>query len=146
MTAEQRAALIPTITRVTSVPADDKDHPLEETLPELKEEEIDRIAEWIGKDRKYEGEYRKMKDAMAKELIENFSAQPAPAPPVPGAHTGTIGKPIRWFEKDWREEVSRRDKPPHYALLWPSKKMAEKETFFKGMGRKPVFLYVFVFL
>ncbi|KAG8803115.1 hypothetical protein FRC17_006270, partial [Serendipita sp. 399] len=54
MSPRQRAAVIHTITRISAVAADDKDHPLSETLPDLDEAEIEKVHAWIEKDRKYE--------------------------------------------------------------------------------------------
>jgi hypothetical protein len=125
------------------VPADDKDHPISELLPILSPEEIENVRDWIGKDRKYEGEYRKMKEAMGKELAEAFGSVPAQAGNAPG----TVGKALRWFEKDWREDAGRRDpRLPSGKLMWPSQKRLEKEKKFRQLGRKPVFLYVLSFL
>ena len=139
MSPRQRAAVIPTITRITSVPADDKEHPLSELLPVLSTEEIQNVRNWIDKDRKYEGEYRRMKEAMGKELVEAFS----PAPPQAGNVPGALGKPLRWFEKDWREDSGRRDaRHGTGKLMWPQQKRMEKEKKFRLLGRKPVFLYV----
>jgi SWI/SNF-related matrix-associated actin-dependent regulator of chromatin subfamily B member 1 len=139
MSPRQRAAVIPTITRITSVPADDKDHPLSESLPVLSSEEIENVRDWIGKDRKYEGEYRKMKEAMGKELAESFG----PIPAQPGNASGAVGKVLRWFEKDWREDAGRRDpRHPSGKLMWPQQKRLEKERRFRLLGRKPVFLCV----
>lgn len=139
MSPRQRAAVIPTITRITSVPADDKDHPLSESLPVLGPEEIENVRNWIGKDRKYEGEYRKMKEAMGKELAEAFG----PIPAHPGNAPGAVGKVLRWFEKDWREDAGRRDpRHPSGKLMWPPQKRMEKERRFRLLGRKPVFLCV----
>lgn len=126
--------------RVSSVSAEDKDHPLEETLPELKEEEIEMIKEWIDQDRAYEGEYRKMKEAMTKELKDALEPHPFPPWPRPNHDQalGLVGRPIRWFEKSLEEQ--RGHKQSTYALVWPHKKAQEKENFYKKLGRKPIVL------
>ncbi|KAG8826158.1 SWI/SNF chromatin-remodeling complex subunit, partial [Serendipita sp. 401] len=140
MSPRQRAAIIHTITRVSAVPVDDKDHPLSETLPDLEEAEIEKVHAWIEKDRKYESEYRKMKEVMGKELVEAFAIVPPGV--VPGSSTAvSASRPLRWFEKDWREDAIRKDgRKPHYTLLWPNKRREEKMVKFHKMGRRPVFL------
>ncbi|PVF95056.1 hypothetical protein CPB86DRAFT_817517 [Serendipita vermifera] len=141
MSPRQRAAIIPSITRVSAVPADDKDKPLSETLPDLTEEEIERIKGWIEKDRAYEGEYRKMKESMSKEVLESFGHISASNAVPPALAAAAAAKAVRWFEKDWRDEAAKRDnKPPQYMLMWPSKRRAEKEARMKSLGRKAVFL------
>lgn len=141
LSPRQRAALIPSLARITPVPADDPEHPLSETLPDLTKEEIENVHEWIEKDRAYEIEYRKMKEAMGRELKEAFSNAPNDHPlRASGVGVGVTGSKIRWFEKDYREDARKDHKPPHYALLWPHRKREEKKSKFSRLGRQPVFL------
>jgi hypothetical protein len=140
MSPRQRVAIIPTITRITSVPADDKDHPVSEVLPDLDQEDIDQVRGWIDKDRQYEGEYRKMKKAMNDELAEALSASANILPGGQAPSTVTTARKARWFEKDIREDSKRDGRQQHYMLLWPHKKRSEKEARFKRISRKPVFL------
>ena len=82
--------LNPKVTRVSVVPLKDS----ETTIAAIKEEEIERVKEWMQADKEYEAQYKKMRERMAEEVRE------------------AIVKPRAWYEKDPLEDprTSRRRK------------------------------------
>ena len=102
------------VTNVTIVPLKDS----ETTIPPLKEEEIERVKEWMKADKEYEGRYKAMRERMAEEVRE------------------TIVKPRAWYEKDPADDPRVRRRKEKFELIGLKGKEEVKR---KKVGRREGF-------